>query len=139
MASPALVLSEGKVKRYTDSRHANWLDQRHRVHERLHFPLETRGMRTPFRNRVLDFIYRTALDLSGGLLEFAAVSVSSQPGEEDSLTLDLTMTVNAEWELIRELRHGILVKVGEWSQEWSEYEQEDYGRRIYFSLIPSSL
>ena len=139
MASAALVLNEGRVKRYTDSRHANWLDQRHRVYERLHFPLETRVMRTPFRNSVLNYIYRTALDLSGGRLEFAAVSVSSQPGEEDSLTLDLTMTVNAEWEFIRKLRSDILVKVGEWSSEWSEDIQLDYGRRIYFSLIPSSL
>ena len=96
-------------------------------------------MRTPFRNRVLNYIYRTALDLSGGRLEFAAVSISSQPGEEDSLTMDLTMTVNADWEFIHKLRYDILVKVSEWSKEWSDAERDDYGRRIYFSIIPTSL
>ncbi len=139
MASPALVLSERRFKRLNERRKALRREQRLLVHQGLYFPYYLRGMRTPFRNKVLNYIYRTALDLSGGRLEFAAVSVSSQPGEEDSLTLDLTMTVNAEWEFIRKLRSDILVKVGEWSSEWSEDEQLDYGRRIYFSLIPSSL
>ena len=105
----------------------------------LYFPSDTLGMLTRFRKRVLTDIYRTALALSEERLESAAVSVSSQPDEEDSLTLDLTLTINADWEFIKKLRREILIKVGEWSQEWSEEEKDDYGRRIYFGLIPLQL
>ena len=105
----------------------------------LNFPRETRGMLTNFRERALNYIYRTALALSEGRLESASVSVSSQPNEEDSLTLDLTLTINADWEYIKKLRREILVKLGEWSQEWSEEEKTDYGRRIYFGAYPFKL
>ena len=113
--------------------------QRHRVAERLYFFPETRGFRTPFRDAVLNYIHRTALDLSDGHLESAVVSVWSHPGEEDSLTLDLSLTLSADWNTIGKLRRDILVKLGEWSQEWSEGQKEDYGRRIYFGLLPSNL
>ena len=96
-------------------------------------------MQTRFRKSALNFIYRTALGLSEGRLESASVSVSSQPDEEDSLALELTMTIDADWEYIKKLRREILVKVGEWSQEWTEDEKDDYGHRIYFGLIPSNL
>ena len=105
----------------------------------LYFPSDTLGMLTRFRKKVLTDIYRIALALSEERLESAAVSVSSQPDEEDSLTLDLTLTINADWEFIKKLRREILIKVGEWSQEWSEEEKDDYGRRIYFGLIPLQL
>jgi hypothetical protein len=65
--------------------------------------------------------------------------VTSTPDEEDSLIIDLTLTVNAGWEVIGELGYNILVKLGEWSQEWSEEEKNDYARRIYFGLVPSNL
>ena len=61
----------------------------------LYFPADTLGMATRFRKRALTYIYRTALALSEERLESAAVSVSSQPDEEDSLTIDLTLTVDA--------------------------------------------
>lgn len=105
----------------------------------LYFPPSTIGMRTRFRDNALNYIYRTALDLSDGRLETAAVSVSSQPDEEDSLTLELTLTIDADWEFIRKLGHDILVRLGEWSKEWPEKEREDYARRIYFGLVPSVL
>ena len=105
----------------------------------LYFPPETKGLRTQFRESVLNYIYRTALGLSGDRLRFPWVSVWSTPDEEDSLTLDLTLTVDADWEYIGKLRHDILVKVGEWSQEWTEEEKEDYGRRIYFGIVPLNL
>ncbi len=105
----------------------------------LYFPPNVIGMRTRFRDTVLNYIYRTALDLSEGRLESAAVSISSQPDEEDSLTLELTLTVDADWKFIRKLGYDILVKVGDWSKEWSEEERDDYGRRIYFGLVPSVL
>ena len=105
----------------------------------LYFPPDTRGLRTQFRGLVINYIYRTALGLSGNRLKSASVSVGSTPEEEDSLTLDLTLTVDADWEFIAKLRHDILVKVGEWSQEWSQEEKEDYGRRVYFGIVPLDL
>ena len=112
---------------------------RDRTRWRLNFPSETMGLRTRFRTTVLNYIFRTALASSGGLLKSAEVSVSSTPDEEDSLTLDLTLTVDADWETIGKLRWDVLVKLGEWSQEWSVEEKEDYGRRIYFGFVPSRL
>ena len=105
----------------------------------LYFPPDTKGLRTQFRDSALNYIYRTALAVSDGRLESASVSVWSTPDEVDSLTLDLTLTVDADWEFIAKLRPEILVKVGEWSQEWSEEEKEDYGRRIYFAILPLDL
>ena len=106
---------------------------------KLAFPPETLGMRTEFRDAALNYIFWTALELCGGRLESAEVSVSSTLDEEDSLTLDLTLTVDADWETIGKLRRDVLVKLGEWSQEWSVEEKEDYGRRIYFGFVPSRL
>ena len=105
----------------------------------LYFPPDAMGMRTRFRDTVLNYIYRTSLDLADGRLQSAEVSVSSQPDEEDSLTLELALTIDADWEFIRKLGHDILVRVGEWSKEWSEEERDDYARRIYFGLVPSVL
>ena len=105
----------------------------------LYFPPDTRGLRTQFRGLVINYIYRTALGLSGDRLKVASVSVGSTPEEEDSLTLDLTLTVDADWEFIAKLSHDILVRVSEWSREWTEEEREDYGRRIYFAILPLTL
>ena len=96
-------------------------------------------MRTGFRDAALNYIFRTALELCGGRLESAEVSVSSTPDEEGSLILDLTLTVGADWETIGELRRDVLVRLGEWSQEWSVEQKKDYGRRIYFGFVPSNL
>ena len=105
----------------------------------LRFLPDTVGMRTKFRDAALDYIFQTALELCDGRLESAEVSVSSTPDEEDSLTLDLTLTVDGDWEAIGQLRYGILVKVGEWLQGRSDEEKDDYGRRIYFGFVPISL
>ena len=140
MASPALHLREVKTERVLRDRLDSPLSgQRNRSNVNLYFPPNVIGMRTRFRDTVLNYIYRTALDLSEGRLESAAVSISSQPDEEDSLTLELTLTIDADWEFIRRLGYDILVKVGDWSKEWSEEERDDYGRRIYFGLVPSVL
>ena len=139
MSAPAI--RQTRTQRRLDRGDSSWLSgwQRNQAGMNLYFPPDSLGMSTRFRKRVLNYIYRTALALSEERLESAAVSVSSQPDEEDSLTLDLTLTINADWEFIKKLRREILVKVGEWSQEWSEEEKDDYGRRIYFGFIPSNL
>ena len=140
MASPSLHLREVKTERVLRDRLDSPLSgQRNRSNVNLYFPPNVIGMRTRFRDTVLNYIYRTALDLSEGRLESAAVSISSQPDEEDSLTLELTLTIDVDWEFIRRLGYDILVKVGDWSKEWSEEERDDYGRRIYFGLVPSVL
>lgn len=105
----------------------------------LQFPLEAECALTPLRREVLNFIYRTALELAGERLASAGVSLTSTPDEEDALQLDLTLTVNAGWDTAQELAQGILDRVSEWSKEWSEEDQEDYGRWIYFGVIPASL
>ena len=105
----------------------------------LHFPLETKSALTSFRKKVLNYIYRTALGLSPERLASARVSLTSTPDEEDSFHLDLTLTVNADWDAAQELAQGILDRVSEWSKEWSEEDQEDYGRWIYFGVIPANL
>ena len=105
----------------------------------LHFPLETKSALTSFRKKVLNYIYRTALGRSPERLASARVSLTSTPDEEDSFHLDLTLTVNADWDAAQELAQGILDRVSEWSKEWSEEDQEDYGRWIYFGVIPANL
>ena len=141
MAMVAPVLGQIGIQQLLDSDDNSWLyGWRHdRAAISLFFPPDTLGMLTRFRKNTLNYIYMTTLELSEGRLESATVSVSSQPGEEDSLALDLTMTIDADWEYIKKLRREILIKVGEWSQEWTEDEKDDYGRRIYFGLIPSNL
>ena len=109
------------------------------VREMLHFPNQTLPLWTPFRGQVLNYIFKTALGSLGDQLKSAVVSVSSVPDEEDTYALNLTLTVAGGWPTIREVRDEILTKVSEWSTEWSGQQQQDYGRRIYFGLIPSEL
>ena len=105
----------------------------------LYYPLETEGALTTFRKRVLNYIYRTALGLSDGRVESARVSLSGELDEEDSIHLDLTLTVNAHWEETQVLTQKILDRVSGWSKEWPEEDQQDYGRWIYFGVIPTEL
>ncbi len=112
---------------------------RNRIPDGLHFPLETECALTSFRREVLNSIYRTALDLSGERLASAGVSLTSTPDEEESSHLDLTLTLNADWDAAQELAQGILDRVSDWSKEWSEEERQDYGRWIYFGVIPAGL
>ena len=105
----------------------------------LYFPIEVQGIVTPFREQVLNYIYRTALGISDGLLESAIVEAVSEPDEEDSLHLNLALTINMSWDDLDRLHDQVLSKIADWSQEWSEQEQQDYGRWLYFSLTPSIL
>ena len=106
---------------------------------RLRFPAETSWALTPFRKKALNSIYGAALELAGERLASAGVSLISTPDEEDSCHLDLTLAVNADWDTAQALSYGILERVSAWSKEWSEEEQEDYGRWIYFGVIPVDL
>ena len=140
MAQPALTISQSRDEElYKTNPDQSAGIGRDRLAERLYFPLETTAMRSLFRDAVLNDIFRTAVTISDGLLESAEVSVWSTPDEEDSLTLDLTLMMDTDWESIKRLRHEINVTVGEWSQEWSEEQKNDYGRTISFGLIPSIL
>lgn len=140
MAQPALTIRQSRDEElYKTNPDQSVGIGRDCLGERLYFPLETTAMRSLFRDAVLNDIFRTAVTISDGLLESAEVSVWSTPDEEDSLTLDLTLTMDTDWESIKRLRHEINVTVVEWSQEWSEEQKNDYGRTISFGLIPSIL
>ena len=105
----------------------------------VHFRMEVQGILTPFRGQVLNYIYRTARGLSGSLLESVIVEPIIDPDEENSLHLHLALTVNMDWDSLDQLHDQILARVSEWSRDWTEDEQEDYGRWIYFSLTPSNI
>ena len=115
------------------------IDSRQGDRSLLDFPLATWTMLTPFRKQVITYIFLTARDLAGGRLAAANVSVTSIPNEGDTHVLDLTLTVDADWEAIHMLRRQIFSKIGKWSEEWSNAERDDYGRRIYFALLPREL
>ena len=106
---------------------------------RLRFPADTAWALTPFRKKALNDIYRAAAGLAGERLASAGVSLISTPDEEDSFHLDLTLAVDADWDAAHEVAVGILEKVSEWSKEWSEEDRDDYGRWIYFGVIPAEL
>lgn len=140
MAQSAMVL------RQVRNDHSDELDHSGRWDARsddligfLEYPLETEGVLTTFRKKVLQYIYRTALGLSDGRVESARVSLSVELDEEDSFHLDLTVTVNTDWEETQVLTQHILDKVSDWSKEWPEEDQKDYGRWIYFGVIPTEL
>ncbi len=105
----------------------------------LHFSIEAQGVLTPFRDTILSYIYRSARGLSAGLLESAIVEVASEPEEEDSLHLHLALTLKMDWEELNKLHDQILVRLAEWSGEWSDDEHEDYGRWVFFSLTPTHI
>ena len=140
MANSAVPIGPSVIDRLKqEDSDAQSISRHDRLSLELYFPPDTRGLRTQFRDLVINYIYRTAMGLSDGRLESASVSVWSAPDEEDSLTLDLTLTLDADWEFIAKLSHDILVRVSEWSREWTEEEREDYGRRIYFAILPLNL
>ena len=101
--------------------------------------MEIRPNITPFRKLILNYIYRTVLELSNGSLESAEVSLSSVPDEEDSLHLTLTLIVKSDWQVVQELRHEVFARVSNWSKEWTQEEQDDYGRWVYVRLLPAKL
>ena len=84
----------------------------------LSFPTGCLGLRTKFRDAALGYIFRTALDLSGGQVVLGEVAITEVPDEEDSWAFDLTLTVDGNWEEIEELRQGVLLRLEEWSKEW---------------------
>lgn len=106
--------------------------------EMLHFRIEVQGILTPFREQVLNYIYRIARGFSDGLLESAQVEAISEPEEEDSLHLHLALTLKMDWDELDTLYDQILVRLEEWAEDWTDEDQEEYGRWIYFSLSPSS-
>lgn len=111
------------------------------IKARLHFPIEVRTMPSPFklfRQEVLNDIYRAALDVSGGSLKRATVSVWDHPDEEDSLTFDLTLVFDENWGDIREIGNQIHVRIAQFAKNWTAEEIEYYRMYIFFNLMPVS-
>ena len=139
MIHQATVIGPGWLD-LTEGFRGKWVIQiREREPELLRFPTETLSMVTPFRKRVINFIFLTARGLSGGALDSVKVSLSSISDQDDTFALDLTLTVNADWTFIQELRRDVLVSVSEWSKDWSEEQRQDYGRHIFFGILPREL
>ena len=103
----------------------------------LYFPVDLWGVVTPFRQSVLTRIFQTAWRLSEGLLVSGVVWSARAPDEENSLHLNLTMTVDSSWETADGLHDQILEWLADWSQYWSEDERDDYSRWIYFGVAPA--
>ncbi len=111
---------------------------RNRMDGFLYFPPETRWALNSFRKQALTYIYRTALELAAGKLVSAEVSLVHSIDEVSSY-LDLTLSVNADWNIAQRLANEISDKISEWAVAWSEQEREEYGRWIYFGIIPMEL
>ena len=140
MAQPTMAFTRSRTKGLEGSRHGDLPRfPQDRTIDLLYFPLETECVLTAFRKRVLHYIYRTARGLSSGRLESARVSLTSTPDEEDYFHLDLTLRLNADWDTAQALTQDVLDRVSEWSEEWPETDREDYGRWIYFGVIPTNL
>ena len=132
MIFDVVMLTERETQWLRDEPFVPWTDM-------LHFPMEVQGILTLFRERVLNYIYRTALGLADGRLESATVEAISEPDEDDSLHLNLAMTIKMDWDVLDQLHDQVLERLAAWSEEWSLDEQEEYGRWIFFSLTPSHI
>ena len=104
----------------------------------LYFPPEVAWMRTPLRDRALEFYYEAALDLAGDRVKAAEVMVTDIPEEEDSDTLDLVLTLDADWDFIHKLQSDILLNSCEWVGKLTDEEWEDLSRTV-FTLLPVNL
>ena len=102
----------------------------------LHFDPETAPYRTPFRDAALEFILQTAQELSGGRIESAEVQMVWAVDEPDSEHLDLALTMSADRDTAWKLQCGIIDRLCEWRKAWSQEENEEYGRWIYFGFSP---
>ena len=105
----------------------------------LFIPIEATSMRTPFRVAILNYIYHTALIMSGGRLQSATVLALDYPDEEDSLVLSLNLIIDSDWEEVRELERQIEARLTERSKSWSESEWDDFCRNIHLYMVPTNL
>ena len=105
----------------------------------LYFPPDVEWMRTPLRDSALAFIHKTALELAGDRVKSTCITVGHVFGEPDSESIDLTMTVDSDWEYIKKLQMDIIHRVREWTIEWSKDDWEDYATRVFFCLLPTKL
>ncbi len=103
---------------------------------RLFFPRETWALRTQFRIYALQFLYGIAEAELGSRLRSASVSMWSQPGEEDSEHLVLTIAADTDWAALNPIRDNMITAVCEEAENWTEEDRHDYAKRVYFELVP---
>jgi hypothetical protein len=116
----------------------HWEDVRRLVGNSLYYSDGTAWLRTPFRDAVIEQIYRAALDLCDGQLQTAIV-LAEDTWEVDSDSLYLSLTVDTDREDTDRLNHELDVKISELFKGWSPEERDDAAQRIYYGVWPVDL
>ena len=126
-----------KDKLYALNRKRSSIKQTDRSRVRLYFPPETTGFRTPFRAYVYRLIFEEAHRIARPEIDSFEISVWSQPGEDDSWTLTMTIFITSGWDCVGTVRRALIDHLGGLSREWSSEQLEDYRRRIHFEVFPT--
>ncbi len=108
----------------------------------LHFPLEAKALRTPFRARVLQAIYDIAHRELGDKIESADVFVNTDYYEEpERVALSLTIWANVDQDEWLKADQSISKAVFALEPSWTKEERSDFIDKIDFAVlqIPSSL
>ena len=121
----------------TISPRADAAPKREGVPDLYYYP-DTARLRTPFRDTAIDFIYRTALEADDGRLKYGCVSLYTPRIEDDVETLDLTLVIDAGWDVIADLEREIRSGLEKWGKEWTDKQRKDFIRRIDFMYLPAT-
>lgn len=127
-----------KNKLYVLGRHWTNAKQTGRSRVRLFFPPEATGFRTQFRAYVYRLIFEEANRIAYSEIESFDISVWSQPGEDDSWMLVMTIFIKSGWDRVKSVRRSLLAHLDELSRGWLPEQREDYRRRVHFEVFPTS-
>jgi len=82
----------------------------------------------------LQTIHDVAKKELGPALESAVVSTWSDPEEEDSDILLLSMDAKADRQELKRVQDVIFSEIAKEAINWTDQEKKDYSERIYFDL-----
>ena len=115
---------------------ANGVGKKRRAPLLLYFPVDAKALRTPFRARVLQFIYDVARQELGNRIVSARAQASTDPDDAGRIRLLLSIWANIgrhEWNAVDK---AISKAVFEQEAAWTEDERADYLRTIDFEILP---
>ena len=104
----------------------------------LYYYPDTARLRTPFRDAAIEFIYQAALEVDDGRLKYGCVSLYTPRIEDDVETLDLTLVIDASWDVIADLEREIQGRLEKWGKDWTDKQRKDFIRRIDFMYLPAT-